>query len=119
MNQPYTTSLEVSKRIKEIIGEQESYFVRLDFNDEYYEIYKYGECGTHINDKIVHIFLLSELPEVLKMIWKRVLVLRGHKDMEQYLGVPLCYSSKSIFLDICEIYATGQSVDDYLMNILK
>lgn len=103
----YTTSLEVSKRIKEIIGEQESYFYRHSGKVlAYYEIR--GRTVSEENP-IVPCFALSELPEVLKKCGEKL----------EWENETLYPQWLDIFEGACNELAIGQSVDDFLLEILK
>ncbi len=105
---PYTTSLPVSQRIKELIGEQDATFYHDKNGDLMYNPMipnQYIECAC---------FTLSELPEVLKKVGEKL----GWRDYKYH-----CTDNRELwlyhYLKCCELHAFGQSVDNYLMELFK
>lgn len=123
----YTTSLEVSQRIKELIGEQTS---------EFYLVYD-NETGQEVNvcwkkelivfakkkeNRALACFTLSELAPVLKKIGEKAGWVHTH-------ACPTCKSDEYHdmeywhynYVKICELVGTGQEdeADRYLLELLK
>jgi len=130
----YTTSLPVSKRIKELIGEQihtvYSWRCTVSFllpEEKYVENPYKVVLGDHWNDDLYSngktypaypAVSLSELPDVLKKVGEKlewglhnVCPLCGYEVLQTQIW-------KIYYLKCCEIHALGQSVDDYLISIL-
>lgn len=121
----YTTSLPVSKRIKELIGEQNKYWTwaRTSKTGEYILTNIDKDCLREKADADgifgvydrVSAFTLSELPEVLKKIYPNEY--KSHHIMRVVETVTRPWFD--YYLKCCELHALGQNVDDYLVELLK
>lgn len=144
-NTPWVTNLEVSKRIRELIGEQESAFVHatndMQFKPECYQIVYTLENSNwqsgFISQEFPRAFTLSELPPILKKICKD----RALNGICQYCGkeqVPVGHPDFKLccqrwadgialapwfyhFRTVAELVALGEEekAQDYLTSILN
>lgn len=114
----WTTSLEVSQRIKELVGEKESTFKRIGellvFKTD---IGCYAKSGAGVMDhyledhEIVSVFTISELPTVLKKIGE---VKEWAINSEHLYGTWAGH-----YIKVCELVATDGDANAYLLELLK
>jgi len=117
----YTTSLPVSQRIKELIGEQDSEYSHFETfdRDDIPRFNRRKGCAAcslpkQSFENEYRAFTISELPEVLKKVGEKL----GWRDYKYH-----CTDNRELwlyhYLKCCELHALGQSVDNYLMELLK
>ena len=123
----YTTSLSVSRHIKELIGDTTSKFYWYNPIKSNWQLRtdRYNLGDDWENNMIVPCFTLDELPEVLKKVGEKLD--HWEKDEINFLadgpieheGIPIYGTWYDHYIQCCKRFATGGDVDQYLEEILK